>query len=445
MFHTNVQEKAKAHWLYSLESNKPFKIRRAYFHSFIINLFKSVFILFPLLASAANTPPTVDAGPALRVVFPTSVSTTLLGTGTDKEGPVTFKWTQLRGNSTAAIAQPTSAVTLISKLKPGLYTFLLTATDNSGVSTTDTTTVSVLKKITWTINGIAREALVHPPTGGTGLAPVIFAFHGHGGTDTGYSEKAFELSWPEAIVVYPQGLRTRTPVDSNCREAGWQEAVGEVNCFNGNVDQDIKFFDVMLRKLKKLYSVDSNLVFVHGWSNGADFIYNVLWAARRNKIAALAPAGGNMDTTFRKKPIPVIAVAGTQDDKVLFDEQQRDVSNVRILNKCSISGTVWATGASGLLAMRYDSPVNAPVVFLQYIGTHRYPFTVPALIVRFFKEVAASTKQPLITKTPPALVNDVDGEKKTAGNKKGGILIRHAGVWYIHDTKIYTLQHRISS
>jgi poly(3-hydroxybutyrate) depolymerase len=408
MFHNSVREKAKAGRLYCFQINEPHTIKWEYLQSVTLNVFKSVFILFPFLAFAANTPPLVDAGPALRVVFPTTVSTILSGNGTDKEGPVTFKWKQVGGNSTAAIAQPTSAITTVSKLKPGLYTFVLTATDNTGTSTTDTTTVSVLKKITWTINGIPREALVHPATGGTGLAPVIFAFHGHGGTDSGYAEKAFELSWPEAIVVYPQGLRTSTPVDSNCREAGWQEAVGEVNCFNGNVNQDLKFFDAMLKKLKKLYPVDSNLVFVHGWSNGADFIYNVLWASRRNKIAALAPAGGNMDTTFGKHPIPVIAIAGTEDDKIPFEEQQRDVSNVRLLNKCSSTGTKWATGPSGLLATRYESPVNAPVIFLQYIGPHRYPFTVPPLIVRFFKEVAATTTQPLITKIFPPLVNNMN-------------------------------------
>jgi len=407
MFNTNEREKAQAHWHCFVKTNKSSAIELRYFQSFTAKVFiKAIFILLPVFA-LANRPPKVEAGPAIRVVYPSTASATLLGSGSDFNGPVTFQWKQLSGNTRSRIAQPTSAITTVTNLRPGLYTYSLTVTDTDGLSRSDTTTISVLQKMTWTVSGILREALVHPATGGTGPAPIIFAFHGHGGTDSGYAEKGFELNWPEAIVVYPQGLRTKTPVDSNCHEAGWQGLLGEVNCRNGIVNQDLKFFDVMLSKLERKYSIDSSLVFVHGWSNGADFIYNVLWAARRNKIAGLAPAGGNMDTIIGKQPIPVIHTAGTLDERVAFTDQQQDVQAVRNLDKCSTTGTVWATGPSGLLGMRYASPLNAPVVFLQYNGPHSFPFTVPALMVKFFKEVAASKKaalaQPLITRiSPPA-------------------------------------------
>ena len=337
---------------------------------------------------AVTTTPLVNAGLASRVVYPDANSAVLSGSGSDSMGTVTFKWAQIGGNATATFGQPTSAVTTVSNLVPGLYTFVLTVTNRGNISRADTTTVSVFEKLTWTVEGVTREALVHPPTGGSGPAPVIIAFHGHGGTDTGYAEKAFELSWPEAIVVYPQGLRTKTPVDSDCRESGWQESVGDVNCYNGIVDQDIKFFDAMLPTFKEKYNANLSLVFVHGWSNGADFIYNALWRARRDKIAALAPAGGNMDTTDGKQPIPVLHIAGTQDTRVLFAEQERDVQNVRILNQCVATGKKWAAGSNGLIATKYDSPINAPVIFLTYNGDHRYPFSVPPLMVRFFKEIA---------------------------------------------------------
>jgi poly(3-hydroxybutyrate) depolymerase len=335
-----------------------------------------------------TTIPKVDAGSLSRVVYPTSTSAILSGSGSDSIGAVTFNWTQIGGNSPATITQPASAVTTVSNLKPGLYTFVLTVTNKGNISRADTTQISVLEKLTWTVEGTTREALVHPSTGGSGAAPVIIAFHGHGGTDTGYAEKVFELFWPEAIVVYPQGLDTKTSVDSNCREPGWQDTVGEINCKNGIEDQDLKFFDAMLPTFKEKYNANLSLVFVHGWSNGADFIYNVLWRARRDEIAALAPAGGNMDTTLGKQPIPVIAISGTLDDKIPFTEQQRDVQNVRILNQCSPDGTKWATGPNGLLATRYESPVKAPVVFLKYAGDHKYPYTVPPLIIKFFKEIA---------------------------------------------------------
>jgi polyhydroxybutyrate depolymerase len=360
---------------------------------------KIILLLLPVFAFATNTPPEVDAGPAERVVYPSFTSTTLSGSGSDKEGPVTFRWKQVAGNSEAVIEHPTKATTDVSKLRPGLYTFVLKATDNSDISRTDTTTVSVLKKMTWTVEGTTREALVHPPTGGSGAPPLVFAFHGHGGTDLGFAEKGFELSWPEAIVVYPQGLPTIRSMDSNCRESGWQHFVGETNCRNGIVDQDLTFFDTMLNTLKRKFNADSSLVFVHGWSNGGDFVYNVLWTARADKLAALAPAADSLDTIDGKEPLSLIQIAGESDSLVPFSRQQQSAKEVRTLNRCSSVGTTWATGPNELLGTHYASPINAPVVFLQYNGGHAYPSTVPPLIIKFFKEVVASkTTSTLITR-----------------------------------------------
>src|SRR6266536_2666075 len=75
-----------------------------------------------------NTQPQVDAGPVRRVVYPSSTSATLLGSGSDSDGLVTFKWTQISGTSTATIAQPTKDITNVTGLKPGIYTFTLTVT-----------------------------------------------------------------------------------------------------------------------------------------------------------------------------------------------------------------------------------------------------------------------------------------------------------------------------
>jgi poly(3-hydroxybutyrate) depolymerase len=253
--------------------------------------------------------------------------------------------------------------------------------------------------------------MVHPSTGGSGQVPIIFAFHGHGGTDFGFAEKGFEFFWPEAIVVYPQGLITKTPVDTNCKQSGWQTTVAEINCRNGQLDQDLKFFNAMLNRFINKYNVNPSLVFIHGWSNGADFVYNVLWAKRRNKLAALCPAGATLDTIVGKRPIPVMHVAGTEDIHVPFTDQTQTVQEVRTINKCTADSSVWATGTGGLLGTKYQSRINDNVILLQYDDGHGYPYTVPPLIVRFFKEVAAdiiastTTTTPLITRASPANKN----------------------------------------
>ena len=402
----------------SLKTNEPLKTKHGRARTLSFEVFiKAIFILFILLPAftyAKNRPPKVNAGLDKVVVFPSSTTTTLSGSGSDAEGPVTFLWKQISGVSTAKIASPTAAITKVSNLIPGIYIFSLTVTDNSGVSRSDTVNVSVFQKLTWTIRGVIREALVHPPSGGTSTAaPVIFVFHGHGGTDSAFAAKGFELSWPQAIVVYPQGLRTKSILDTtNCKQSGWQSKVGEINCVSGVKDQDLLFFDTIYNALSKRYTVNTSQVFVHGWSEACDFVYSVLWAARRNKFRALGPAGGNLDTIKGKSPIPVIHVAGTQDIQWPFTEQKRDVDSIRKLDKCSSTGTVWATGANGLVATKYTSSINDNVVFVQYDGGHIYPSTIPALIVRFFKEVAGvattkTTTAPLITEAPAPANKDL--------------------------------------
>lgn len=328
----------------------------------------------------------IDAGRTKRIVYPSSKSAILEGSGSDEDGPVTFKWKQTGGNSTATIKNPTKAVTDISNLIPGLYSFNLTVTGTDGGTRTDVAYVTVLEKVTWQVSGSIRQALVHPATGGSGPTAVIIAFHGHGGTDLGFAERAFEINWPEAIVVYPQGLPTQGNGDEQGKNSGWQHSVGEVNIHTGIKDQDLKFFDAMLPTLKTNYNANLNSVFIHGWSNGGNFIYDALWAARGNKIAALCPAGAALGTTNGKVPIPVIHVAGLYDTKLKFSKQEQSVKEIRELNDCSPNGTVWATGQNGILGTEYYSS-DLPVVLLQYNGDHNYPFSVPPFIVQFFKQI----------------------------------------------------------
>lgn len=350
-----------------------------------------------LAAASANTAPTVDAGPVRRVVVSAtersksvlSSSATLYGRTWDNEGPVTVQWTQTCGNSVAVIEQPNSDTTNVSGLQPGIYTFVLTVTDITGTSRKDSTSVTILQKMTWNIEGVTREALVHVPTSCVGTPPIIFAFHGHGGTDLGFSERAFEVNWPEAIVVYPQGLATKSGADKAGKEAGWQATVGEVNSATGVQDQDLKFFDAMMVTFKNRFKVNNSQVFAHGWSNGGMFVYNVLWSARGDKLTALAPAAAVLSTTSGKKPLPIIHVAGTSDHSVRFSSQQQTVQSDRTLDQCASTGTTWATGPNKMLGTEYTSCINAPVVSLQYDGGHAYPFTIPPYIVKFFKEVAA--------------------------------------------------------
>src|SRR5437867_3453258 len=77
----------------------------------------------------------------------------------------------------------------------------------------------------WTVDGVERVALVFPPSTSTGAkSPVVFAFHGHGGNmHFAARGMAFQNAWPEAIVVYMQGLPTPGRLgDEEALRPGWQ-------------------------------------------------------------------------------------------------------------------------------------------------------------------------------------------------------------------------------
>ena len=110
----------------------------------------------------------------------------------------------------------------------------------------------------WTVDDVVREALVYAPTSArTNAAPVVFAFHGHGGSMQNAARMfSFHTRWPEAIVVYMQGLNTPGRLtDPEGQKPGWQSGVGDQG------DRDLKFFDTVLASLKQDYRVDTKRIY----------------------------------------------------------------------------------------------------------------------------------------------------------------------------------------
>lgn len=236
----------------------------------------------------------------------------------------------------------------------------------------------------WTVDGVKREALIYLPTSRTGTgakpAPVIFAFHGHGGTMR-HAARSFALheQWPEAIVVYPQGLNTAGQLtDPEGKKSGWQPKQG------ANGDRDLAFFDAMLASLKRDYAVDAKRIYATGHSNGGGFTY-LLWAARPNVFAAFGPVAavpgmGN----FPETPKPVIHVAGRKDPLVKYAWQEHTIKRLCRLNDCG-DGRPWSVDKRCTV---YASAKSAPVVTYVHDGGHNYPDEAAVFIVQFFKEHA---------------------------------------------------------
>ena len=238
---------------------------------------------------------------------------------------------------------------------------------------------------TWTVAGTDRTAIVHLPatdpakTLGTERQPVasplILAFHGHGGRAQ-FVERAlhFQKEWPQAVVVYPQGLPTKTSLDPKGTGTGWQIRAGT------NEDRDLAFVDAIVASLRAEGWIDDTRIYAAGHSNGGGFTY-ALWGARHDLFAAVALiATGSLELS-KLKPLPCMHIAGRGDKIVKISFQEKVMKEERVVNGSVGEGVEWATnctqwsseGASAFVAMITD-------------GGHGIPTEAPPLMVRFFKE-----------------------------------------------------------
>lgn len=236
-----------------------------------------------------------------------------------------------------------------------------------------------LKKKTWQVGDLQREALLQiPENAHSEPTPVVFAFHGHGGNCTNASKSfRFHQLWPEAIVVYPQGVKTPGLLtDPEGLRTGWQ-SYGDA--YKG---RDLNFFDAMLAWLRKEYKVDDNRIYSTGHSNGGGFTY-LLWAERGEVFAAMGPSAAiGLKLLPKLTPKPMIHIAGEADPLVKIEWQKQMIERVRTINHASTDGKPWQDVKN---AMIYEAPDGRNVVTLIHPGKHNFLPASSEAIVKFFK------------------------------------------------------------
>jgi polyhydroxybutyrate depolymerase len=220
--------------------------------------------------------------------------------------------------------------------------------------------------LTLNVHGVPRQALVYPPSQPSAKAPVIFGFHGHGGTmGTASIAMHFQDLWPQAVVVYPQGIPTATRVDPAGLRSGWS-------------DRDLPFFDAMLAALRTKYRIDDKRVYVAGFSNGAMFSL-LLWDKRAAQLAGIAVCAGVLVDAHPTTPRPLIHIAGERDRIARYDLQVETMKQERAIDGCSDDGKPLGFGAT-----LYPSSKGAPVETVIHRGGHVYPPNASRWIVDFF-------------------------------------------------------------
>ena len=100
-------------------------------------------IIVTVLPEAVNQRPVVNAGQDIQITLPEN-TVTVNGTASDPDGTISSTlWEKISGG-TVIIEEPSKLSTRISNLTEGTYTFRLTARDNSGETSADNITVTVL-------------------------------------------------------------------------------------------------------------------------------------------------------------------------------------------------------------------------------------------------------------------------------------------------------------
>ena len=232
------------------------------------------------------------------------------------------------------------------------------------------------ERMIWKVDGVQREALVFAPTKDTprGKHPLIFAFHGHGGNMAGASHWGLQGRWPQAIVVYPQGLDAPSHLDPHGRKPGWQRLAGDLN------DRDLKFTDAMLATLREKFAVDDRRVFATGFSNGAFFTL-LLWIERSKTFAAFVVVAGALDPSQHLSvPRPVLHIGGESDPKVTPAKFEPTIIAERQVDNAMGQGRPCGTGC-----MRYVGSKSEVRTFI-HPGGHVYPPRAADLTVDFFRQ-----------------------------------------------------------
>lgn len=231
-----------------------------------------------------------------------------------------------------------------------------------------------LEERTWTVAGVERTARLHLPEASP--AALVLVFHGHGGSaeQAARSFRIHEL-WPEALVVYPQGLPTPGKLtDPEGRRSGWQKDVGDQN------DRDLRFIDTLVSSLRNERAIPPGAIFATGHSNGGSFTY-LLWAARPDLLAACAPSAAVHSKKGPKlTPLPVLHLAGKEDDLVDYAWQEQMIRYLLLLNQADPLAIPQADGTR-----LHASRIDAPVVTYLHSGGHRFPKEGGPILVNFLK------------------------------------------------------------
>ena len=201
-----------------------------------------------------------------------------------------------------------SRVFLVAALFFFLFSIVICIRANRALS--DNLPPNHLRRVVKTDQG-NREYIVYVPASCDSAKPVplVIMLHGFGGTglnaakETGWSAKADQESF---IIVYPEASRPDPLKPQNFRRnpQAWNDGSGRFHAAEKKID-DVRFIAAILDQISVEYKLDSDRIFVTGFSNGASMAFR-LGAELSQRFAAIAPVAG---TCWIDKPEPMRAIS----------------------------------------------------------------------------------------------------------------------------------------
>jgi len=165
-------------------------------------------------------------------------------------------------------------------------------------------------------DGMNREYIIYVPNSydGTSAVPLLFNFHGFGGSASEFINDADMRAVAEAnsfILVYPQG---------SCLNGASHWNPCPIGGDNKSTADDVGFVEAMISEISSQYNLDMERIYAAGYSNGGMMAYG-LANYKSDLIAAVASVSGTMlnCTGPTSHPMPVIHLHGTSDGVVSYN------------------------------------------------------------------------------------------------------------------------------
>jgi polyhydroxybutyrate depolymerase len=223
------------------------------------------------------------------------------------------------------------------------------------------------------VDGLERAWLITTasPLRAGAPVPLIFVFHGSGGTAAG-ARSTYDLERivaGRAVIVYPEGVSTE---GSRWGLPGWDLRRSGI---------DLPFFDRMLDKIAEDHCIDLGRVFATGHSGGG-WMTNRLGFLRRSRLRGIAPAAGGLSPgDCASPPLATLVVHASNDPSVPFAD---GMAAHDMWAKAAGCGSGSRPMGIGPCVLHEGCNPETPVGLCEHDQNHAYPAFASQAIWSFF-------------------------------------------------------------